>query len=552
MLKSVVIVAILFLVDGLKCRNSGELRPNIVVIMADDLGSHDISLRGSNQIMTPNIDALGYQGVILNRHYTSAMCSPTRGAFLTGKYPIKLGMQYFVIRPGEPRGLPLNEKILPQYLKEAGYSTHIVGKWHQGICQKNMTPTYRGFDSHVGFLGPFIDYYNYTLWIESTGYASGFDFRKNEDVYRNRVGEYATDVIADEASKIILEHDTSGGSLFLFVSQGAPHAANANDPLQTVPEDLETVQHIRDPTRRSYAAMVKALDRSVGTVVRALKRKGILDNTIILFLSDNGGPTVGHHATTASNLPLRGQKDSPWEGGVRGTAVVWTPNLHIRHYVSNDVVHITDWLPTFAHAARVTGYKWEQLDGFNIWDTLQRGSKPLRREVLHNIDPISGYTSYYRDGWKYVNGSTLNGIYDTWLGNRTFEDAPETPYYAKLVMHSEVWRALHPFARKSLGAFEIDVLRREASISCHSQIPSSRECNPLISPCLFNLNADPCEVSNLADGNQGLIESMRNSIKRYELSSVPPSNVPNDPNADPAVNGGLWTWWLDNQATLKA
>lgn len=217
-------------------------------------------------------------------------------------------MQHIAIINDEPRSLPLDEKILPQYLKEVGYKTHIVGKWHLGFAKKSFTPTHRGFDSHIGFMGAYIDYFNFSTIVPNIPVPSppGYDFYCNENVYWDRFGEYATDVLTDEAAKIIRAHDPKDGPLFLYLPQAATHSANEYDPLQAVPEDLETVSHIRDPERRKYAAMVRALDRSVGEIVTALKNKQILDNTIIIFFSDNGGSSRGFLTTFASNYPLRG------------------------------------------------------------------------------------------------------------------------------------------------------------------------------------------------------------------------------------------------------
>ncbi|XP_059608023.1 arylsulfatase B-like [Phlebotomus argentipes] len=524
-----------------------QKKPNIILIVADDLGSHDVSLRGSNQILTPNIDALGYQGVIFNRHYTAPMCTPTRSSLLTGKYSIHTGMQSNVLRSGEPRGLPLEEKLLPQYLKEAGYKTHMAGKWHLGMAKKAFTPTHRGFDSFIGFLGPYIDYLDYTNYTPGRQFSRGFDFRYNESVYRDRVGEYATDVLADEASKIIYNHDPSQGPLFLYYAQIAPHAGNPDDPHQTLPEHLLKTGHISDETRKLYASMVIALDNAIGRVITALKEKEMLENSIIVFFSDNGGPTEGLHELHASNYPLRGQKDSPWEGSVRGMALAWSPLLQQRHYVSNHVVHVTDWLPTFTQAAGSIAYKFRKLDGNNIWTTLSNNNPPLRREIVHNIDPLTGYISYYRDGWKFINGTTSSGIYDSWLGDMSFEDDPEAFRYPQIVMESDVWRALNPFARKRLQARDLEGLRKQTRIVCQKKIPPAKDCNPLKAPCLFYIHDDPCEVSNLAHFRPTRMHVMKERIRLFQKTSLPPSNMPSDPNADPALNDGLWTWWLEEE-----
>uniref|UniRef100_A0A1B0DGW4 Sulfatase N-terminal domain-containing protein n=1 Tax=Phlebotomus papatasi TaxID=29031 RepID=A0A1B0DGW4_PHLPP len=510
-------------------------KPNIVIIVGDDLGSYDLSLRGNNQIMTPNLDALGYQGVIFNRHYTQAVCTPTRSALLTGKYPIHTGMQHSALWADEPRGLPLNEKILPQYLKEVGYRTHLVGKWHLGNARKAHIPTQRGFDSYVGFFNGYLDYFDGTCEVDFAPYAIGFDFCRNETVYRDRVGEYLPDVIADEASKMILGHNPSQGPMFLFVSQAAVHtAANPSDPLQTIPEDLQKVEHIQDPIRRLYAAMVRALDRSVGTVIRALEERKMLENTIIVFFSDNGGPTVGLYST-----------HSPWDGGLRGTALVWSPLLKQRHYVSDHLIHVTDWFSTFTELAGVPSHKYEKRDGNNIWSTLSLNKTPIRREILHNIDPIDGYSSYYRDGWKYVNGTNFNGTYDSWLGDMVQEDSPESFYYSQLVMNSDVWQALNPYSTRILKPNDLEILRGKTKINCERRNPKLIPCEPLKAPCLFNLKKDPCELNNLANIHPLRMKYMKKRVNDFQATALPPGNLPGDPNADPALNDGLWTWWLD-------
>ncbi|XP_055691519.1 arylsulfatase B-like [Lutzomyia longipalpis] len=545
-LDKLVFISLIFMnLSAVYCKSIENVkkRPNIVMIVADDLGSYDVSLSGNDEILTPNIDALGYQGVVFNRHYTQALCGPSRAALLTGKYPIHTGMQHFVIFPDEPRGLPLNLKILPEYLKEVGYKTHIVGKWHLGYARKSFIPTRRGFDSHVGFLGGYVAYYNYTEIFRD--YIPGFDFYHNEEVYNDVVGHYLTDVLTDEATKIIGNHNSEDGPIMLYLAHGAPHAINASDPLEVNPEDLETVAHIKDPDRRKYAAMVKALDRSVGKVVTTLKEKDLLENTIILYFSDNGGPTIGLWENTGSNYPLRGQKDSPWEGAVRGLAAVWSPLFQKRHYVSSHMIHITDWLPTFLQASGTPSYRSETFDGFDIWSTLDYNKPPAREEMVQSFDPVDGYTAYYFNGWKYINGTTWNGIYDTWIGSRSFDLNPEASSYADVVMKSPVWQALNPFATRLLKPNDVDDIRRKTKITCQRQYESLNTCNPLRAPCLFYLDADPCEMNNLADAQPGRVVELQKRIREVEKTMLPPGNLPSDPKADPALNDGLWTWWLD-------
>lgn len=238
--------------------------------MPDGLAYNDVSFRGSNEIPTPNIDALAYNGIILNKFYTPPLCTPSRSAMMTGKYPHRLGMQELVIVSDEPWGLPLSEKIMPQYFKEAGYKTHLVGKvrgllikilnklclilcqWHLGFFQQQYTPTRRGFDSFFGYLGPYIDYFSYTLEMFNRNYSRGYDMRRNLEVAGNLGQQYVTNLFTDEAVNVIRNHDKRT-PLFLMVNHLAPHAGNEDIPMQAIPDDVELFSYISDIKRRKLA-----------------------------------------------------------------------------------------------------------------------------------------------------------------------------------------------------------------------------------------------------------------------------------------------------------
>lgn len=241
------------------------------------------------------------------------------------------------------------------------------------------------------------------------------------------------------------------------------------------------------------------------------------------------------------------QKDSPWEGGVRGIAAIWSSLLLKRHYVCNHFVHITDWLPTLVQAAGLTSYKSQNIDGLNVWTTLSNNVPPMRKEILQNMDPIDGYSAYYYGIWKYVNGTTSRGFYDSWLGSKITEKSPEASSYANYVMQSDVWEALSPFARRRLRPVDINAIRAKTEIVCQKKKDSLKNCNPLEAPCLFHIYADPCEMNNLAETQPGIVRLIQNRLKAIEKTIVPPANMPGDPDANPSLNDGLWTWWLDNQ-----
>ncbi|KAM7299253.1 putative arylsulfatase B precursor [Ixodes scapularis] len=232
----------------LTSRRSPVRQPHIVFILADDLGWNDVSYNGCPQIRTPNIDALAWNGIRLQRYYTQPMCTPSRAALMTGRYPIHTGMQHFVILQNEPRGLPLKFKLLPQWLGDLGYVSQMLGK----------VP------------------------------------KKYSDKYHD-IGHW---------------------------------------------------------NRTMYAGMVSALDESVGAVVEALGKRGMLSDTVLVFSSDNGADTNSENANYASSWPFKGQKMTPWEGGVHVPGFIWSPLFSgMRGFDYNNIFHVSDWLPTLYQLA---------------------------------------------------------------------------------------------------------------------------------------------------------------------------------------------------------
>lgn len=206
---------------------------------------------------------------------------------MTGKYPFKNGMQNLVIDGHEPWGLPLSEKIMPQYFKDAGYSTHIIGKWHLGFFKESYTPYHRGYDSFFGYLGPHIDYWDYTMTISNFNISRGYDLRSNLTTDRTPKRIYAPDLFTQKTVSKIEKHNKEK-PLFLVLNQLAPHSGNDDYPVQAKEEDMKKFPYIKNMVRRTLAAMVHSLDESVGEIVSALKKKDMLKDTIIVFYSDNG------------------------------------------------------------------------------------------------------------------------------------------------------------------------------------------------------------------------------------------------------------------------
>jgi arylsulfatase B len=194
-----------------------------------------------------------------------------------------------------------------QYLKEAGYATHAIGKWHQGFHRREYTPTYRGFDSHFGYWNGLQDYYTHEVAssLETEDFL-GFDMRRNMSVARDTRGKYSTDLFTAEAVRLIENHRPEAGPMFLYMAHLAPHSGNDREPLQAPDEEVAKFAYVRDPERRIYAAMMSKLDESVGEVVAALRRNSMLHNSVIVFMADNGAATQGTHYNRGSNYPLRG------------------------------------------------------------------------------------------------------------------------------------------------------------------------------------------------------------------------------------------------------
>ncbi|MDR3618999.1 MAG: arylsulfatase [Paludisphaera borealis] len=366
-------------------------RPNVVVILADDMGWGDVGWHGS-EIKTPNLDRLAASGARLEQFYVQPVCSPTRAALMTGRYPMRHGLQVGVVRPWAQYGLPLEERTLPQGLKEAGYETAIVGKWHLGHFRPEYLPTRRGFDHQYGHYNGALDYNTH---VRDGGHDWHRDDKENHDE------GYSTHLIAREATRVIAEHDVAR-PLFLYVPFNAVHA-----PHQVPASYKEPYAALAEP-RRTYAGMLAALDEAVGQIASAIENKGIGSNTLILFSSDNGGPNPG---VVTSNGPLRGAKATLYEGGVRVAAFANWPGRIKAGSVVNAPLHIVDWYPTLLKLAGVTSAQDLPLDGRDAWPAITEGKPSPHDEILLNAAPGGGAIRV--GDWKLiVTNSSGPGVLD--------------------------------------------------------------------------------------------------------------------------------------------
>ncbi|KAG4069818.1 hypothetical protein HA402_006833 [Bradysia odoriphaga] len=513
-------------------------RPNVIFILADDLGWNDVGFHGSAQIPTPNLDALAYSGLILNNYYVTPICTPSRSALMTGKYPIHTGMQHTVLYAAEPRGLSLDEKILPEYLKDLGYSNHIVGKWHLGHFRREYTPLFRGFDSHVGYWTGHHDYFDHTADEKPSW---GLDIRRGLDVAYDLHGAYTTDIIARESVKIIQNHNASK-PLFLYMAHAAVHSGNPYNPLPAPDESVAKMSHIDNYNRRKFAAMMSILDESVGAVVTALKKQNMLRNSIIIFSTDNGGPAEGFNLNAASNWPLRGVKNTLWEGGIRGAAMIWSPLIEKKSRISNQTMHITDWLPTIISAVGgdLSNLR-PNIDGIDIWNALSTDGTSDRTEILHNIDDLYGNAAVTQGDWKVMKGTTYQGKWDGWYGPAGSRDIRD--YDLRAVSDCPAGRALNDM-RLLPNEAKIIEMRKNGIVNCSKggfQNKRTDDCLPLLRPCLFNIAEDPCEMFNLAERYPNILNTMLQLLNRYNSTAVPPANLDLDPRGDPRKWGNVWT-----------
>ena len=392
------LAAVAALASSIAAAQAPAPRPHIVYIVSDDQGWKDAGFHGAD-LSTPSIDSLARGGVRLEQYYAQSMCTPSRAALMTGRYPHRYGLQTLVIPSAGTYGLATDEWLLPQMLKEAGYRTAIVGKWHLGHADRKYWPRQRGFDYQYGPLLGELDYFTHA--------AHGVRdwFRDGKPV--NEPG-YVTTLLGNDAVRLIEKHDRSV-PLFLYLAFTAPHA-----PYQAPKAYLDRFARIEDPSKRAYAAMIAAMDDQIGRVVDALERRGMRENTLIVFQSDNGGPRsakftgevdMSNSTIPADNGPFRDGKASLYEGGTRVLALANWPGHLQAGSALDQPMHIVDWYPTLARLAGASTSRAKPLDGLDLWPALAEGKPSPRDEVVYGIEPFRA--ALRKDQWKLVWQATL-------------------------------------------------------------------------------------------------------------------------------------------------
>ena len=455
--------------------------PNIVLMVADDMGYGDFGLYSEGRVHTPALDELASQGIRLTQHYAgSAVCSPSRAALLTGRYPIRTG----AVTPQEVLGndrIALGEATIADSFKSAGYATGMVGKWHNGALDPRFHPNARGFDEFAGFRGGWADYYRWNLDRNGT-------LEKSD-------GSYLTDVLADESVDFIRRHQNE--PFFLMITWNAPHS-----PLQA-PEEV-TQKYIDAGFERGIAliyAMIEVMDQGIAKVREALRTSGIEDDTLLMFTSDNG-PAFSHRYdqvpdgvsldSSRYNNGFAGSKGSVYEGGIRVPMIARWANGLPQDIEIDDQICFTDWLPTLLSLTGSTSVGEKPIDGYDVTAVLKGDSpqeQPRRFWQWNGDSPIGVTNAAMRHGdWKLVRPA-LDIAYasdaDQQLADDYIEKDIEYKYYPENFSEKFNW-------------------------------PEPKKIVPVPpAPELYDLSIDPGETNDIAAGNPEIASRMLAELETW-------------------------------------
>ena len=439
-------------------------KPNVVFILADDMGYGDFGIFGDGSSKTPNLDRLVEEGTTLTQHYSaSPVCAPSRAAFMTGRYPHRTGVIDTIEALGTDR-LSLGETTIADVFRQKGYTTGLVGKWHLGAIDPGYHPNNRGFDEFIGFRGGWSDYY---LWrIEHNGHMRASD------------GTYLTDVWTNEAVGFIKKYKDQ--PFYLHVAYNAPHT-----PIQA-PEEF--IQAFRDTgkfneTLSTLYAMIHVMDKGIGSILDTLKEFGLKENTLVIFTSDNG-PTL-HGNKARYNCHFRGQKCFTYEGGIKVPAVMRWPCQFPTDTRIHQFVHATDWFPTLLAACGMAIPENLAIDGQNVLDLFKGTQKPYGRQRCwqwNRYDPVLNSNAAIREGkWKLVRPAIMESF------RLSQEDVAANKY---LMQHVDEVKEIKP--------------------------PSyTRQLPPPFPPELYNIEDDPFEMNNLAGKMPELTERLSRDLEDW-------------------------------------
>jgi len=432
-------------------------KPNVVFILADDLGYGDLGLFGNELLCTPRLDDLGRSGIALTQHYSgSPLCAPARASLLTGRCNHRAGAVDVPSNRGLDR-IALCERTMADVFAAGGYATGMIGKWHNGLHDMRFHPNARGFHEFTGFLNGGMDYHDWVL--DRNGQSEHSD------------GRYLTDVFTDAAIDFVQRHRQE--SFLLYLAYNAPHL-----PLQA-PEPLvakyRALNGLTDEVATLYA-MIERMDQGIGRVLDELERQGLTRNTIVVFTSDNG-PWL-RHGLSRFNGPFRGAKGDALEGGIRVPAIVRAPDHLPGGLRTDDMIHFCDWLPTLAGLAGVSTADTLPLDGYDVSSRLsgEPGNTPdVRFWQRNRYEPVLRCNGAMRDGpWKLV-----------WPMRKGAD-----------------WKDPDDNA-----AYHLGLTSAHRIMPIHAELPV-REIGPVRDPQLYRVDLDPHEDNDLATEHPARVSAM--------------------------------------------
>lgn len=425
-------------------------RPNIVFILADDLGYADVGFNGAVDIVTPNLDKLVANGTMFTSAYVAhSFCGPSRAGLLTGRYPHSIGSQ-FNLKQDSKKGIDTNEVFFSKVLQDANYKTALIGKWHLGE-EHQYHPNERGFDYFYGFLGGGHNYFT-SQYLDAHANGNKWDYnrplRENLELADEPRDVYLTDWFSQKGVEYINKSEEQDEDPFLlFMSYNAPHSI-----LEAKEEDKKTLEEkpysfkYKDDRRQIYAAMVYALDRGVGELVAALKKNGEFENTLIVFLSDNGGRTdkVG----MATNTPLRGGKGDTFEGGFRVPMFLHWPNKIPAGKVYDYPVSSLDFYPMFAALAGTEIPKNKVIDGIDILEAVVKNKNARKGKSIFAMrhTATNNRVGVRKDQWKlYSSGNGKWSLFNISkdIGETKNLSASHKDVVKEMVQEAHEWSKTH-------------------------------------------------------------------------------------------------------------
>lgn len=567
-------------------------KPHLFFVLVDDLGFNDFSYRSSDleSVAWPHVNALLNQSIKIEHYYTQPLCTPTRAALMTGRYPARLGLQHGVIAGNYDYGLPLDEVTLADKLKAAGYATHAVGKWHLGDYNFESTPTYRGFDTYMGYWSGGEDYYTHVV-------GNALDFHRQWNVSGDGHGTYqsvndqnnvfSTQVFGAEMARAVETHKKqfpSKPGFFYLPLQ------NVHSPLESPGGEFdEACKDIPNADRKIFCAMAAAADQAIGNLTSQIETLFAGEDYLMVISGDNGGIPM----SAGNNYPLRGMKAELWEGGVRNNAIVWgslVPQDRQGSTYTNGMIHVTDWHATFASLGGSTLESRKAMDGKDVWPAISSDQASPMSEFLINYDPCSGHGSCAGVQWGYREGDMklMYGVRaDTWYPVPTTSTNMQSSTGVSIDEASgSVWwpEEHYQSSQPSSSTNSTSTLSEQCvkavkqscpsgTILCSSCINShwstiSKGCSRAaestvadymcygITAWLFNVTADPYEQNNLLDRDptnyqdtvlrmQGKVDAIVNGDDYLAPPNVPGGSCASpDPDAAAviAAHGELYPW----------